>query len=108
MYRKVAAIDVGSNAARLLIAKVVQTPSGFKAQKIILIRIPLRLGEDSFTQGIIGQQRINRLVRIMRAFAYLMRLHQVEVYMAYQPQPCAKHPTRRKSCIAFSRKRRLA
>lgn len=83
MYRKVAAIDVGSNAARLLIAKVVQTPSGFKAQKIILIRIPLRLGEDSFTQGIIGQQRINMLVRIMRAFAYLMRLHQVEVYMAY-------------------------
>ena len=83
MNRKVAAIDIGLNATRLLISVVQEKPDGLKLKKEILVRIPLRLGEDCYVQGCMGQQRINTLLRTMKAFQYLLRLHQVKAYVAY-------------------------
>lgn len=83
MNRKVAAIDIGLNATRLLISGVQEKPDGLKLKKEILVRIPLRLGEDCYVQGRIGQQRSTTLLRTIKAFHYLMRLHQVKNYVAY-------------------------
>jgi len=83
MYHNVAAIDIGSNAVRLLIASVRDSPSGPVSKKEVLIRIPLRLGEDSFTNGLISQARIRWLAHVMKAFGYLMRVQQVRAYMAF-------------------------
>ncbi len=83
MYHNVAAIDIGSNAVRLLIASVRDSPSGPVSKKEVLIRIPLRLGEDSFTNGTISQSSVRWLIHVMKAFGYLMRVQQVRTYMAF-------------------------
>ncbi|MEK6155235.1 exopolyphosphatase [Flavobacteriaceae bacterium 3-367] len=81
--RKFAAIDIGSNAIRLLIQNVLeegkQEP---KFRKSALIRIPVRLGEDAFTKGKISDYHTERMVKTMKAFKLLMEVHGVEKYMA--------------------------
>ena len=80
---KVAAIDIGSNAVRLLISRLKEQPEGITLKKELMIRIPLRLGEDSFETGEISKQRANRLLKVMKSFHYLMQVYQVDVYRAY-------------------------
>ena len=67
--RKYAAIDIGSNAMRLLITNIVEQ-EGKEPQfnKSSLIRVPIRLGQDSFTTGIISQENALRMVDAMEAF----------------------------------------
>lgn len=81
--RKFAAIDIGSNAIRLLIQNVMeegkQEP---KFRKSALIRIPVRLGEDAFTKGKISDYHSDRMLKTMKAFQLLMEVHGVEKYMA--------------------------
>jgi len=81
--KKAAAIDIGSNAVRLFIAQVRETPLGLQVKKELLLRIPLRLGEDSFMNGSISHQHIRRLVYVMKTFHYLMSFYRVDVYLAY-------------------------
>lgn len=81
--RKFAAIDIGSNAIRLLVHNVIeqeQLPTQFR--KNSLIRIPVRLGADSFTKGTISAYNIERMLQTMRAFKYLMEVMEVEKYLA--------------------------
>ena len=52
-----AAIDIGSNGMRLLIAKVVETNGVTSVQKLSLTRVPIRLGEDVFTTGNISDEK---------------------------------------------------
>ncbi|MCV2484712.1 exopolyphosphatase [Flavobacterium sp. SH_e] len=82
--RKFAAIDIGSNAMRLLIANVVEQ-EGKEPQfnKSSLVRVPIRLGQDAFTVGEISQENIDRMVDAMKAFNLLMKVHKVERYMAF-------------------------
>jgi exopolyphosphatase / guanosine-5'-triphosphate,3'-diphosphate pyrophosphatase len=80
---KVAAIDIGSNAVRLLISRLKEQPEGITLKKELMVRIPLRLGEDSFETGEISKQRANRLLKVMKSFQYLMQVYQVDVYRAY-------------------------
>jgi len=80
---KVAAIDIGSNAARLLISRVKKQATGVELKKELLLRIPLRLGEDSFTLGIISEKRVDKLIKVMISFRHLMNVYQVETYRAY-------------------------
>ena len=81
--KKFAAIDIGSNAIRILIANIIQTDHGVVFQKNSLIRSPVRLGEDSFTLGEISPKSLKRFVKTMKAFKLLMNIHGVSKYKAY-------------------------
>jgi exopolyphosphatase / guanosine-5'-triphosphate,3'-diphosphate pyrophosphatase len=81
--KKYAAIDIGSNAMRLLIANVVeQKDKETQFNKSALIRVPIRLGQDAFTVGEITQENIDRMIDAMKAFKLLMKVYKVERYMA--------------------------
>ncbi|MEZ0131069.1 Ppx/GppA phosphatase family protein, partial [Flavobacterium sp. LBUM151] len=82
--KKYAAIDIGSNAMRLLISNVVEQ-DGKEPQfnKSSLVRVPIRLGQDAFTVGEISEENIERMVDAMKAFNLLMKVHKVERYMAF-------------------------
>jgi exopolyphosphatase/guanosine-5'-triphosphate,3'-diphosphate pyrophosphatase len=81
--RKYAAIDIGSNAIRLLVHNVIET-SGRPAQffKNALVRVPVRLGEDSFTKGIISRENALRIRKTLEAFLLLIEVSGVEKYRA--------------------------
>jgi exopolyphosphatase/guanosine-5'-triphosphate,3'-diphosphate pyrophosphatase len=78
---KLAAIDIGSNAIRLLINRIWQTEDGIKVIKESLIRVPVRLGEASFTTGQIGLQKEKKLIKTFKAFKNLMDIYEVEDFM---------------------------
>lgn len=78
-----AAIDIGSNAARILIKRVEKTPKGIHMKKLQFLRIPLRLGMDVFKEGRIGKDREKMLVRTMKVFRHLIVLYDVKDYMIY-------------------------
>ena len=78
-----AAIDIGSNAVRVLISNVIQTKEGVHFQKNALVRAPIRLGEDSFTLGEISNKSLKRMIKAMKAFKLLMKVHGVSHYQAY-------------------------
>jgi len=79
----IAAIDIGSNAARLLINEVREYPKR-KPEfiKLNLLRIPLRLGMDVFTGGKIGEEREKMIISSMKIFSDLMKIYNVEHYRA--------------------------
>ena len=81
--KKFAAIDIGSNAIRLLTHNVIEE-QGKKTQfrKSALIRVPVRLGEDSFTVGEISERNVARMVKTMLAFKLLMDVAGVQNYRA--------------------------
>lgn len=80
---RIAAIDIGSNAARLLINEVTEPKKG-KPQftKLNLLRIPLRLGMDVFTKGEIGPERQQMVIDSMNVFSNLMKIYKVDHYRA--------------------------
>ncbi|MDT8415055.1 MAG: exopolyphosphatase [Flavobacteriaceae bacterium] len=81
--RKFAAIDIGSNAIRLLISNILEVENKEPAfRKNALVRVPIRLGADSFTVGEISKINLKRMVDTMKAFKLLMQAHGVEKYMA--------------------------
>lgn len=75
-----AAIDVGSNAVRLLIADIQLEEGTFK--KNTLVRVPLRLGDDAFLDKKLSTRKTAELITAMSAFRQLMDLFHVEDYMA--------------------------
>ena len=81
--KKFAAIDIGSNAIRILIANIIQTEHNVVFQRNSLIRSPVRLGEDSFTLGEISPKSLKRFVKTMKAFKLLMNIHGVSHYKAF-------------------------
>ncbi|MGB5428572.1 Ppx/GppA phosphatase family protein [Eudoraea sp.] len=81
--RKFAAIDVGSNAIRLLVHNVIEErDKETRFRKNVLIRVPVRLGEDSFTKGAISEFNTERIVKTMKSFSLLMEVIGVEKYKA--------------------------
>ncbi len=78
-----AAIDIGSNAVRLLIEEAVDTgEEKIYFRKISLTRVPLRLGEDVFGKGYISQDKAKKLVKTLKAFRYLMEVNDVSHFRA--------------------------
>lgn len=76
---KLAAIDIGSNAARLLINEVITLDNGeTEFQKVNLVRVPLRLGFDVFEKGSITKERMKMTVETMKAFGHLLRVYDVK------------------------------
>jgi exopolyphosphatase/guanosine-5'-triphosphate,3'-diphosphate pyrophosphatase len=74
---KFAAIDIGTNAARLLIGDVSMTAVGLQIQKQGYYRSPLRLGEDVFKKGKISASKLKQFIQTMQAFQLLATAHQV-------------------------------
>jgi len=77
-----AAIDIGSNAVRLLICAVVKKGKDVEFNKLCLLRIPVRLGFDVFEKGHIGGQKKKMLINTIKAFNNLMKVYEVDHYMA--------------------------
>ncbi len=81
--QKLAAIDIGSNAVRILFAHIHNSETyGVHFHKNALVRVPIRLGADVFEKGKVGKSNIKRLVQAMKAFKLLMKVHQVTDYQA--------------------------
>lgn len=81
--KKFAAIDIGSNAVRLLISTITEPdnkPVTFK--KTSLVRVPIRLGQDVFTTSYISEENTERMIDTMKAFSLLMKSHKIEAYRA--------------------------
>lgn len=81
---KYAAIDIGTNAARLLIGEVSNDSDEHGIQKVSYSRIPLRLGEDVFENGLISEQKIQNFIKGMQAFRLI-----AEIFDVKQLRACA-------------------
>lgn len=79
---KFAAIDIGSNAIRLLFTNVIEKNGESYLKKSSLIRVPIRLGADTFTNQMISPQKEKKMVNAMIAFRKLMDVHEVQAYRA--------------------------
>lgn len=77
------AIDIGSNAIRLLISNVDNMNNSTEFKKAAFIRVPIRLGEDSFSIGKIGEEKLYRLNEAMSGFSHIMKAYGVSDYLAY-------------------------
>jgi exopolyphosphatase / guanosine-5'-triphosphate,3'-diphosphate pyrophosphatase len=77
-----AAIDIGSNAVRLLLCNAVEERGEIHFKKPELIRVPLRLGEDVFQSGRISSRRAARFIKTMQAFKYLIDVFEPVAYRA--------------------------
>ncbi len=81
--KKYAAIDIGSNAVRLLISNIIEEKGKLvRIKKNSLVRVPIRLGEDVFINQNISKRNTTRLVDTMLAFNLLMKSHNVSMYKA--------------------------
>lgn len=72
-----AAIDIGSNALRLLVGEVIERADHPVIKKISLVRVPIRLGEDVFRDGEIGTSKAGLLLKSLHAFRLLAEVHGV-------------------------------
>ena len=79
---KLAAIDIGSNAARLQISSVLDNDNQIFFKKVEYVRFPLRLGHDVFNFGTITPESEARTIKLMQCYKLLLELHEVEAYMA--------------------------
>ncbi|MBI2730884.1 MAG: exopolyphosphatase [Sphingobacteriales bacterium] len=80
---KLAAIDIGSNAARLLIIDVIDSPSGKPDFiKLNLVRVPLRLGFDVFEKGEISKPKVKKVVETIKAYRHLLNIYEVKHLIA--------------------------
>ncbi len=75
---KFAAIDIGSNAIRLLIKEIKVHQGEMSIRKVSFTRVSLRLGEDVFETGEISDKKARNLVKVLRAFWYLMDVYEIE------------------------------
>lgn len=76
-----AAIDIGSNAVRLLIKSIDrEAVQEKKIKKVMMLRVPLRLGFDVFSIGELSEKKADKLRRLMKAFRQLMKIYDVDDY----------------------------
>ena len=79
----IAAIDIGSNGARLLIKSFDDNaPASSRIRKLLFVRIPLRLGQDVFTLGKVSKERQHMMMHMMKAYRQFMLLYKVEHFRA--------------------------
>ncbi len=78
---KIAAIDIGSNAARMQISSVLTNKDKISFKKVEYVRFALRLGMDVFNGGSISLASEVRIKKLLQAYQLLMELHEVDAYM---------------------------
>ncbi len=83
--QKFGAIDIGSNAMRLLVSLVVEDGKSVSFKKMSLVRLPVRLGAEAFDKKFISEKVCDRFVDGMRAFKYVLKVHGIpdENYAAF-------------------------
>lgn len=80
---KLAAIDIGSNAARLLITEILTDEDNIATfTKLNLLRVPLRLGFDVFELGLISKPKIDMMLQTMKAFKHLCNAYEIDHIIA--------------------------
>ena len=79
---KFAAIDIGSNAVRLIFINVYETPAGPQFIKDAMYRVALRLGEEAFLKGKISKTKEEEMLSTMKAFRHLIDIHKPVQIMA--------------------------
>lgn len=77
-----AAVDIGSNAVRLLIADVIETEKDLSIKKLSLTRVPIRLGASVFETGKITGSKARSLAKTLKAFRYLIDVYNVKDFRA--------------------------
>jgi exopolyphosphatase/guanosine-5'-triphosphate,3'-diphosphate pyrophosphatase len=77
-----AAIDIGSNAVRLLFANAFDMDGSVRVEKATLIRIPVRLGKDVYKNNTISKKRGNNLIKTLKAFKLLINVYKPVGYVA--------------------------
>lgn len=77
-----AAIDIGSNAIRLLINNIEEGRATTDFKKVAYLRVPIRLGDDVFTKGRISEDKKYRLIHAMQGFSHIMKAYGVMDYRA--------------------------
>ena len=77
-----AAIDIGSNAVRLLIKHLDEDEPEVKFSKVLLLRVPMRLGFDVFAMGELSSKKQKNMIRLMKSFRHLMKIYDVADYRA--------------------------
>jgi exopolyphosphatase/guanosine-5'-triphosphate,3'-diphosphate pyrophosphatase len=76
---RLSAIDIGSNAARLLITDVISGPQGVpEFIKVVLVRVPLRLGFDVFDKGQISNAKVEKIIKTVKAYKLLLDVYEVK------------------------------
>ena len=80
--KRYAAIDIGSNAVRLLIKKAEVEGNEVSFTKELLLRVPLRLGFDVFETGRLSEGKADDLKRLMKTYKHLMKIYKVDSYRA--------------------------
>lgn len=78
-----AAIDIGTNAGRMLIGYVVSRDGHDIVKHIQLVRVPLRLGEDVFSNGFIGKAKLKKFVLSLKGFKFLAKAYGINDIKAY-------------------------
>jgi len=81
-YKTLGAIDIGSNAIRLLINNIEENSGVPAFKKVAFLRVPIRLGEDTFAKGFIDNEKKGRLNEAMLGFSHIMKAYSVSDYIA--------------------------
>lgn len=103
------AIDIGSNAVRLLIKCVEEDEQGkVFFSKVLLLRVPLRLGFDVFAIGKISETKEKNMLRLMKVFHHLMKSTMWKTTVHVPPLPCVMQRTEKILSNASKRKRESA
>jgi exopolyphosphatase/guanosine-5'-triphosphate,3'-diphosphate pyrophosphatase len=79
--RKLAAIDIGSNAVRCQISAVLFYEGRYRLKRVEYVRYPMRLGEDVFATGRISEAKEDKFVKFMHSLKLLMEVHEVAHYL---------------------------
>jgi len=79
---RLAAIDIGSNALRLIVKEISGNPGKPSVSKVAHMRVPIRLGEDVFTQGAIGEEKEEHLAHALQGFSSMMKAMGVKAFRA--------------------------
>lgn len=90
--KRFAAIDIGSNAMRLLIMNVIESKDGPIFKKASLVRVPVRLGQEVFTSGEIPEEKIEILITAIKSYKLLM-----EAFKVVRSKACATSAMREAS-----------
>ncbi len=77
------AIDIGTNAGRLLIGYIIQSGGFLKTRQVEMVRVPLRLGKDVFETGSISVKKLDQLIDSMTSFRLLMQVYGVQKFRTY-------------------------